>query len=43
MVARLDDALERGLWAPRRNAVHTELARAQAAAQERGQLREAAQ
>jgi cobaltochelatase CobN len=43
MSARLEDALERGLWTPRRNAVHAELARAQAAAHARGQLREAAQ
>ena len=32
MVARLEDAIARGLWTPRRNAVHGELAGVRAAA-----------
>jgi cobaltochelatase CobN len=32
MAARLEDAIARGLWTPRRNAVHAELARVRAAA-----------
>ena len=32
MAARLEDAIARGLWTPRRNAVHGELARVRAAA-----------
>lgn len=34
IVQRLDDALERGLWVPRRNAVHGELGRVRAEAAE---------
>ncbi len=41
MAARLEDAIARGLWTPRRNAVHGELARLRAAAEP--SVREAAQ
>jgi cobaltochelatase CobN len=41
MMDRLEDLLQRGLWTPKRNAVHAELAGAQAAARERRGIREA--
>lgn len=42
MIDRLDDLLKRGLWTPRRNAVHGELAEARSAASERRARKEAA-